>query len=52
MRVILLCVTQEEFKSKKANIEASGVSMAEVLERDQNPPNHIAASVYDTMTVH
>ena len=48
IRGIPPCVKQEEFKSKKAQIDIRGASKAAVMEGDPKCPNFIEDSVYNT----
>ena len=52
MRGIPPCITQEELKSKKAQIETRGKSKEEVKEGDPKRTSLIEASMYDTTPVH
>lgn len=52
MRGIPSCVTQEEEKSRKAQINFRGMVKAAVLKGDNKCPDLVASSVYDTKPVH
>ena len=52
MRGIPTRVTQEELKSKKANIDTRGIAKEEVLEVYLKCTNLSEASIYDTNNVH
>lgn len=52
MRGVPKCVTQEEVKNKKKQIEVRGTVKAAVLEGDPDCVGLVALSVYDTKPVH
>ena len=52
MRGIPTRVTQEELKSKKAQIETRGTSKEAVTEGDPKRTNLVEASMYDTTYVY
>ena len=52
IRDIPSCFTQEEFKSKKAQIDTRGVSKSAVMEGDPKCTNLIEDSLYNTKHFH
>ena len=51
-RGIQACVKQEGIETREEQLKARGTVKAAVLSGDENCPNLIAASVYDTKSVH